>query len=161
LKRYPRTWTTKRDPQMLRILLSSSWFRSRYDPIKHTRVDAAAATAITGTHQTGQLRFNGRKHELPAIDALESHVIDPSQEQSTTTVLDKISGAVLIGGRQRQARLQLVTAIAEQLLVENKRSRDTETAAMNMLVGRLRDSRTVTSSLMAGAGADLRGWRQP
>lgn len=31
-------WTTKRDPQMLRILLSSSRFRSRYDPAKHTSV---------------------------------------------------------------------------------------------------------------------------
>jgi hypothetical protein len=124
-------------------------------------LDAAAATAIAGTHQTGQLRLNGRKQELPAIDALEAHVIDPSSEQSTTAVLDKISGAVLIGARQRQARLQLVAAIAEQLVVENKRSRDAETAAMNMLVGRLRDSRSVNASLMAGAGSDLRGWRQP
>lgn len=29
-------WSTKRDPQMLRILLSSSQFRRRYDPSKHT-----------------------------------------------------------------------------------------------------------------------------
>ena len=29
-------WTTKRDPQMLRILLSSSRFRTRYDALKHT-----------------------------------------------------------------------------------------------------------------------------
>ena len=30
---------TKRDPQMLRILLSSSRFRTRYDTIKHARFD--------------------------------------------------------------------------------------------------------------------------
>ena len=30
-------WATKRDPQMLRILLSSSRFRPRYDPAKHVR----------------------------------------------------------------------------------------------------------------------------
>ena len=30
-------WSTKRDPQMLRILLSSSRFRARYDAAKHTR----------------------------------------------------------------------------------------------------------------------------
>ena len=46
------------------------------------------AAAIAATHDTGQLRFNGRKHELPAIDALEAHVIDPSNEQSATAVLD-------------------------------------------------------------------------
>ena len=32
-------WATKRDPEMLRILLSSSRFRSRYDGAKHARVD--------------------------------------------------------------------------------------------------------------------------
>jgi type IV secretory pathway TrbD component len=31
-------WSTKRDPQMLRILLSSSRFRPRYDPAKHEPV---------------------------------------------------------------------------------------------------------------------------
>jgi type IV secretory pathway TrbD component len=29
-------WATKRDPQMLRILLRSSQFRRRYDPGKHS-----------------------------------------------------------------------------------------------------------------------------
>jgi len=32
-------WATKHDPDMLRILLSSSRFRPRYDAIKHTRFD--------------------------------------------------------------------------------------------------------------------------
>lgn len=32
-------WATKRDPDMLRILLASSRIRRRYDPGKHDRVD--------------------------------------------------------------------------------------------------------------------------
>jgi type IV secretory pathway TrbD component len=32
-------WSTRRDPAMLRILLSSSSARRRYDPGKHERVD--------------------------------------------------------------------------------------------------------------------------
>lgn len=32
-------WSTRRDPQMLRILLSSSRFRTRYDPLKHSPVE--------------------------------------------------------------------------------------------------------------------------
>jgi len=32
-------WATKHDPQMLRILLSSSRARARYDAAKHTPVD--------------------------------------------------------------------------------------------------------------------------
>ena len=32
-------WATKRDPEMLRILLSSSRFKTRYDGAKHARVE--------------------------------------------------------------------------------------------------------------------------
>ena len=78
-------------------------------------IDAAAASVVTATHDTGQLRLNGRR-ELSAIEALEHDVTDGTLEQSTTAVLDKISGAVLIGGRQRQARAQLLAGLVEQLL---------------------------------------------
>jgi type IV secretory pathway TrbD component len=32
-------WATTRDPQMLRILLSSARFRTRYDVLKHARFE--------------------------------------------------------------------------------------------------------------------------
>ena len=32
-------WATRRDPEMLRILLSSAGVKRRYDPGKHARVD--------------------------------------------------------------------------------------------------------------------------
>jgi type IV secretory pathway TrbD component len=32
-------WATRRDPEMLRILLASSKAKRRYDPAKHVRVD--------------------------------------------------------------------------------------------------------------------------
>lgn len=123
-------------------------------------LDAADSMLMAATHQTGMLRLNGRR-ELAAIDALERHVVDPSEEQSMTAVLDKISGAVLIETRQEQTRVQLLAAVAEQLIVENKRSRDAETAALNMQLGRLRGGRVANSSLLSGASADLRTWRQP
>jgi hypothetical protein len=125
-------------------------------------LNLADATVIAGTHQTGQLRFNGRKHERPAIEALEADVLDPSPAQSATAVLDKISGAVLLETRQKQARLQFLTAIVEQLLVESKRARDTEAAVLNMQLGRLRAIEgEVGRGWLAGAGDDLRTWRQP
>lgn len=123
-------------------------------------LDLADSAAIAATHQTGTLRYNGRR-ELRAIDALESHVIDPSQEQSATAVLDKISGTVLIETRQKQARLQFLAAIVEQLLIDNKRARDTEAAVLNMQLGRLREDRGEGWGFLTGAGNDLRTWRQP
>lgn len=119
------------------------------------------AAAIAATHDTGQLRFNGRKHELQAIDALEAHVVDPSNEQSATAVLDKISGAALIAARQRQARVQLLAGVVEQLIIDTKRARDADAAAMNMQLITWRDGRAANEAFVAGSGHALRTWRQP
>jgi hypothetical protein len=98
---------------------------------------------------------------LPAIDALEAHVIDPSNEQSATAVLDKISGAALIGARQRQARVELLAGVVEQLLIDTKRARDADVAAMNMQLVNWRDGRAANEAFVAGSGDALRTWRQP
>lgn len=123
-------------------------------------LDAADSTIIASTDQTGQLRYNGRK-ELAAIEALDTDTLDPSLTQSTTAVLDKIGGAGVIRARQQQARIQFLAGIVEQLLVDNKRARDTEAATMNMQLQRLVYSRAAGTSLVAGAANDLRSWKQP
>ena len=124
-------------------------------------LDAADSTLIAGTHQTGVLRWNAQR-ELMAIDALESDVVDLSDLQSTTAVLDKISGAALLEARQKQARLQYLTAIVEQLVVDNKRGRDTEAALLNMQLHRLRSlDWGEDGGMLAGTASDLRAWRQP
>lgn len=124
-------------------------------------IELSDAAAIAATHDSGQLRLNGRRRELQVIDALEADVIDPSDEQSTTAVLDKISGAVLIGVRQRQARAQLLAGIVEQLLIEGKRARDSEAVAMNMRFVAWRDGRAANKAFVAGSADALRTWRQP
>ena len=149
-------------------VLGASALIGRLDPIARRLVEARIATvnvadaaAIAATHGTGQLRFFGRKNELQAIDALESDVVDPSSEQSTAAVLDKISGASVIGARQRQARLQLLTGMLEQLLVDSKRARDTDVAAISMQLVTWRDRRAADEAFRAGSGDALRTWRQP
>jgi hypothetical protein len=124
-------------------------------------LEAADAAEIAGINDTGSLRLNGRKQELPAIDALEAQVIDPDSEQSSTAVLDKISGAILLGARQRQARSQLLAAFVEQLLIDSKRERDVDATAMNMQLVTWRDGRAANAAFVAGTGDALRTWRQP
>lgn len=123
-------------------------------------LDVATAAVIAATHDTGQLRYNGRR-ELRAIEGLDQDVTNGSLEQSTTAVLDKISGAVLVGARQRQARTQLLSGFVEQLLVESKRARDTEASSMNMQLVAWRDRQAVNTAFVAGSGDALRVWRQP
>jgi hypothetical protein len=124
-------------------------------------VDLADATAITGVHTSGRLRLSGRQNELEAINALERDAVDPSLEQSATAVLDKISGASLIGARQRQARIQLLTGVLEQLLVESKRLRDADAAVLNMQLVTWRDRRRADLAFVAGSSHALSTWRQP
>ena len=149
-------------------LLSDARLLDRLDAAARRRMEARLATvnladaaAIAGTHGTGQLRLLGRRNELQAIDALERDVIDPSSDQSTTAVLDKMSGATLIGARQRQARIQLLVGVVEQLLVDTKRTRDTDMAALTMQMVTWRDGRAANEAFVAGSGDALRTWRQP
>jgi hypothetical protein len=149
-------------------LLSDSRLLNRLDPAARRGIEARLATvnltdavAIAGTHGTGQLRLLGRRNELQAVNALERDVIDPSSDQSTTAVLDKISGAALIGARQRQARIQLLVGVVEQLLVDSKRARDADNAALMMQMVTWRDGQAANEAFVAGSGDALRTWRQP
>ncbi|WP_291984270.1 hypothetical protein [Luteitalea sp.] len=123
-------------------------------------LDVAAATLTSGTNDTGRVRYNGRA-ELRAIQALETDVTNGSLEQSMTAVLDKISGGVLVGARQRQNRVQVLAAVVEQLAVDGKRARDTEAATLNMQLTAWREREVVNAAFAAGAGDALRTWRQP
>jgi hypothetical protein len=49
----------------------------------------------------------------------------------------------------------------EQLLVDNKRSRDSEAAVMNMRLKQLRAIGDEGGGFVTGASDDLRSWRQP
>lgn len=122
-------------------------------------IDVADAVGIAALDDTGQLRFNGRR-ELAAINALEGDVLDPSQDQSTTAVLDKLSGAGVIAARQRQARTQLLAGVLEQLLIDNKRDRDSESETLNMQTRQWLAGQAANEAFVAGTGDALRTWRQ-
>jgi len=123
-------------------------------------INVADATLISATNDTGHVRFNGRREQV-AIDQLDFDALDPSDEQSTTAVAEKLSGAAVIAARQRQARAQLLVGIVEQLLVDSKRSRDTEASLMNMQLTTWRIARPANTAFGTGMGDALRTWRQP
>lgn len=122
-------------------------------------IDLADAVSVATIHNSGRLRFAGRA-ELRAIEALDADVTDGSLEQSATAVLDKISGATLIGARQRQAKSELLIGLVEQLAVDTKRERDTHSAALNMQLSQWAHG-AAAAGAFSGTGDALRTWRQP
>jgi hypothetical protein len=124
-------------------------------------VDTADAIAIAASRDLGQLRALGRAEEQQAIDALAAAVVDSSPVQSATAVLEKTAGASIIAARQRQARMRLLTHVVEQLIVDSKRARDTESAAVNMQLATWRSAGAANHALVHGAAQALTTWRQP
>ena len=126
-------------------------------------LDLADSTLMMATDANGRLRSAGKK-DMKAVDALEADVTDGALTQGTSAILDKISAATLIETRQKQSRLAFLTAMIEQLAVDNKRSRDTEVAALNMQLARLRaasECGAACPGLLSGTADALRAWRQP
>lgn len=124
-------------------------------------IQAADATSTAAIQHIGALREAGRQRERLAIDSLSADVLNGSDAQSATAVLEKTLGATTIGVRQRQARIGLLTDFVEQLLIDGKRTRDTASSALNMQMETWRSAASANRALMNGAGDALNSWRQP
>ena len=127
----------------------------------YATIEITDSTAQIGGHQVALVRgYNSRLQQ--ATDALEADVLNTlPRYHEMTAVLDKIAAGELLARRQDTATNQLLSHALEQMLVRGKRLRDTETATMNMRLLGLRDGRAAGTSLVSGAAADLRTWRQP
>lgn len=123
-------------------------------------LDTADSVIVRGTHETGRLRFNGRE-EARTIDELQDSVTNDRDEESLTAVMDKISAAGVMEGRDKQARIQFLSALLEQHVVDSMRDRNQDAAALNMIANGLDDDGAVGRTLMKDATTTLRNWRQP
>jgi hypothetical protein len=123
-------------------------------------LDVVDASALAAATQLALMRRDEVATQHALAD-LERDVLNPAAYQSATAVLDKLSAATLIEAKQKQARLQMLAALTEQLLVDAKRVRDTEAGALNMQRQKLLGSDGEEGGLLSGAADDLRTWRQP
>lgn len=127
----------------------------------YATIEITDAVAQIAGNQVALVRgYNGPLQQ--ATEALQNDVLDPrSRYHELTALLDKVAAGTLIARRQDNVMNQLLSHVLEQLLVRGKRVRDTETAAMNMRLGSLRDGRQASANLISGAANNLRSWRQP
>jgi hypothetical protein len=121
-----------------------------------------ADSAATGTMDViGRIRANTPAVES-AIGELESDSL--SQDASLNTevaVLNKINAALIIALRNQQDTNKLLVGLGEHRIVETKRIRDAEAAAIASDVAYREDGRAVLEGLNAGTTAAIRSWRLP
>jgi hypothetical protein len=124
-------------------------------------IELADSVANMGIHQVGALRFNGRS-VLAAIQNMDDDASAASDSFNTQiAVLNKINGANVLGLRIGEGSNQFLMHILEQLLVQNKRSRDAEAQAMDAHLFQWRFGSNYGRDLYSRTAVDLDTWRQP
>ena len=120
--------------------------------------DSAAKMAI---NQVGSTRVNGRL-ALTAIQNMEDDEVSTADTYHTqTALLNKINGANVLALRLNETATQLELHILEQLLVQNKRSRDAEAEIMNAHLFQWRYGPAYGRDMFSRTAAALDSWRQP
>ena len=120
--------------------------------------DSVAKTAID---QIGTTRTNG-SFALSTIQNMEDDAVSSFDEYHTQiALLNKINGASVLGLRLNETASQLQLHILEQLLVQNKRSRDAEAELMDAHLFQWRYGVTYGRDLFSHTAAALDSWRLP
>ena len=83
------------------------------------------------------------------------------EERLDALVGELVDLGVRVLPRVRAVGVQLLAGVVEQLLIDTKRARDSDVAAMNMQLVNWRDGRAANEAFVAGSGDALRTWRQP
>jgi hypothetical protein len=120
--------------------------------------DSVAKAAI---NQVGVTRTNG-PFALTTIQNMEDDAVASGDDFHTqVALLDKINGATMLALRLNETASQLQLHILEQLLVQNKRTRDAEAEAMDAHLFQWRYGAAYGRDLFSRTAAALDSWRQP
>ena len=101
-------------------------------------------------------------HNLDTSEEFYQEIVTTRTYQDRLDTLENVRnagmktccGGIMGMGETAQDRASMLVTLANL-------PQHPDSVPMNMLIGKLRDSRSANASLMAGAGDDLRGWRQP
>lgn len=128
---------------------------------KYGTIELADSVANMGIHQIGALRFNGRS-VLTAIQNMDEDAANPLDAfHSQAALLNKINAANVLNLRVNEGTSQFLMHILEQLLVQNKRSRDAEAQAMDAHLFQWRFGAGYGRDLYSRTAESLDTWRQP
>jgi len=112
-----------------------------------------------GMETIGTLRSNAPEVEA-AIRALENDSLNSDPGYNTEiSVLNKINAAAVIALRNGQDTNKLLTALAEQQLIEAKRQRDAEVKAINTHIPLVGQGQSILSGQSSNWTAAMLGYR--
>jgi hypothetical protein len=127
----------------------------------YATIELADRVARTAVHQAGVVRTNGAT-VLQTIQALEDDAVSGDDRFHTqAALLNKINGASVLSLRIAAETHQSLLGVVEQLVVSNKRQRDSEAKVMDAQLYQWQYGRAYGDDLVSRTAAALDGWRQP
>jgi hypothetical protein len=124
-------------------------------------VELTDGANLSAIETLGRLRGNATSVEA-AIQDLENDSLSSDPAMNTEiAVLNKINAASVISLRSTQDSNKLLAALAEEQLVESKRTRDAEANAINTHIRFMTDAKAIMAAQAQGASAAMLAWRMP
>ena len=109
--------------------------------------------------QTGLARIDG-PFTLQAVKNVERDAVNPSDDFHTqTALLQKLNAALGIEVRLSEQTNQFQLSALEQMLVDNKRKRDTETSLINATIHQWRYGQAYGEDLFSRTAENIDNWR--
>jgi hypothetical protein len=125
----------------------------------YATIQLADSVAAMGINQSGVVRANGNEL-LQVLQSMQADAFTPvGNYQTQTALLDKINGASVLSLQETEQTNQFLSDAIEQLVVANKRQRDTEAAVMNATINQWRYGAAYGQTLYSRTAADLDTWR--
>ena len=138
-----------RMPEALRGPLATSY----------ANIELADSVATMAIDQIGQMRQTTNLM-MYTIEGLEDDAYSSNDDlQTQTAILNKINAANVVGLRLTVQNHQLLGESLEQLIVDNKRKRDSEMRIMNATIHQWRYGQAYGVDLFSNTAANIDGWR--
>jgi hypothetical protein len=127
----------------------------------YATIQLADSVAAMGINQSGVVRANGNEL-LQTLQSMQADAFTPVGDyQTQTALLDKINGASVLSLQETEQANQFLSNAIEQLVVANKRQRDTEAAVMNATINQWRYGAAYGQDLFSRTASDVDTWRLP
>jgi hypothetical protein len=127
----------------------------------YATVELADGANLSAMETIGRLRANAPAVEL-AIQNLENDSLSSSPDMNTEiAVLNKINAADLIAVRNSRDTNKLLVALAEQQILDTKRTRDAQAQAINNHIRFMAEGKAAMAAQAAGASEAMLAWRMP
>ena len=136
------------------------------DQLPRVETNYATVELNDGANQNAMEIIGRLRANAPAVEAiiqnLENDSLSSNPNMNTEiAVLNKINAAGVIALRNGQDTNKLLVALAEQLLITSKRTRDAQTQSINEHVQFMNEGRAALSAQTAGASDAMVSWRMP